>query len=55
MLYLTKDQFLLIKNYFGFYCKYANEVYNSLVDLSSYSDIIGTKEYDKLDVRLIYM
>ena len=38
----------LNKNYFGFYCKYANEVYNSLVDLSSYSDIIGTKEYDKL-------
>jgi hypothetical protein len=33
----------LNKNYFGFYCKYADEVYKSLVNLSEYSNIIGTK------------
>ncbi|QOR57533.1 hypothetical protein [uncultured phage cr125_1] len=38
----------LNKNYFGFYCKYADEVYKSLVNLSEYSNIIGTKLYDKL-------
>jgi hypothetical protein len=34
---LTDERLVsLNKNYFGFYCKYANEVYTSLVNLSEY-------------------
>lgn len=46
---LTNERLVsLNKNYFGFYCKYANEVYNSLINLSEYRNIIGDKQYDKL-------
>lgn len=42
----------LNKNYFGFYCKYANEVYNSLSNLSAYKEQIGTEQYNSLMANL---
>lgn len=46
---LTDERLVsLNKNYFGFYCKYANEVYTSLVNLSEYQKIIGKPEYNSL-------
>lgn len=46
---LTDERLVsLNKNYFGFYCKYADEVYNSLVNLSEYQEIIGKPEYNSL-------
>lgn len=46
---LTNERLVsLNKNYFGFYCKYADEVYNSLANLSEYRSMIGDTQYDKL-------
>lgn len=46
---LTDEKLIsLDRNYFGFYCKHANEIYNSLTNIGEYREYIGPKDYDKL-------
>lgn len=46
---LTDDDLVsLNKNYFAFYCRQADDIYNSLINMSTYRDIIGATNYDKL-------
>ena len=42
----------LSKNYFGFYCDYANTLYNNLSDLDSYKQDIGEDNYNQLMKQL---
>lgn len=46
---LTDDRLVsLSKNYFGFYCNYADILYNSLVNLDNYQEAIGPENYKRL-------
>ena len=38
----------LSKNYFGFYCDYANTLYNNLSNMDTYRDAIGEDNYNTL-------
>lgn len=50
---LTDDRLVsLSKNYFGFYCDYANTLYNNLSDLDNYKQEIGVDNYDTLMKQL---
>lgn len=46
---LTDERLVsLSKNYFGFYCDYANTLYNSLSSLDNYKEEIGPENYKRL-------
>ena len=50
---LTDEQLVsLNKNYFGFYCKYAEDAVGALNNLREYREIIGPQLYDKLTTDL---
>ena len=42
----------LSKNYFGFYCDYANTLYNNLSNMDTYRDAIGEDNYNTLMKQL---
>lgn len=50
---LTDDDLVALnKNYFAFYCEQAKEIYNSLVNMNTYKEIIGEANYNKLMTEL---
>lgn len=50
---LTDEQLVSFnKNYFGFYCKYAEDAVGALNNLREYREIIGPQLYDKLTTDL---
>lgn len=50
---LSDDELVsLNKNYFSFYCNQTSDIYNSLVNMDSYKNIIGEKEYNTLMYQL---
>ena len=51
---LSDDRLVsLNKNYFGFYTKFVNDLYNSLANLDGYVEMIGPEAYNRLMRQLI--
>lgn len=50
---LTDDRLIALnKNYFGFYCPFAQKLYNSLDGMSQYKQIVGEENYNKIQDML---
>lgn len=50
---LTDEELVALnKNYFAFYCEQAKDIYNSLVNMNTYKQIVGESNYNKLMTEL---
>lgn len=50
---LTDEELVALnKNYFAFYCEQAKDIYNSLVNMNTYKQIVGEANYNKLMTEL---